>query len=279
MKLSFLNFWGDFDPNNNFFIHLLKSYKENVQVVSPERADNIIYTCFGQEHLNYNNCNKIFYTGENIRPNFGECNGALSFDIDDHGGKNVRLPLWMLYIDWFNVGSYGNPNGLVPISKINNNRFKNRLKTKTCCIVVNHLGNNRNIIMNKLQQHFSVDGKGKPFNNWDYGEDLKYNFISDYKFNICFENTIYPGYHTEKLFHAKIAGCIPLYNGSTTIDSDFNPKCFLNLQDFSNIENFISKILEINSSDRLYKEIYEQPLFNTEPSLEDTFNKVNKLFL
>ena len=123
MKVAFLNFWEDFDPHNNFFIHLLRKYRDNVEVVEPDKADTIIYTCFGQEHLKYNHCKKVFYTGENLRPNYNECDVSLTFDFEDYDSKNVRLPLWMLYIDWFNVGSYNNPNGLVPIEKINNNKF------------------------------------------------------------------------------------------------------------------------------------------------------------
>ena len=33
------------------------------------------------------------------------------------------------------------------------------------------------------------------------------------EFNICPENSEYPGYCTEKIFHALEAGCIPIYWG------------------------------------------------------------------
>ena len=93
MKISFLNFWGDFSPEINFFTLLLKKYRDGVEVVAPDKADTIIYTCFGQEHLRYNHCKKIFYTGENIRPNYQECDASLTFDYDSYNGRNVRLPL------------------------------------------------------------------------------------------------------------------------------------------------------------------------------------------
>ena len=66
------------------------------------------------------------------------------------------------------------------------------------------------------------------------GEKYKLDIISDYKFNICFENTIHPGYYTEKLLHAKIAGCIPIYYSDEKMNIDFNEKCALNLYDFEN---------------------------------------------
>lgn len=277
MKLCFLNFWGDFDPERNFFTLLLKKYREGVDIVSPEKADTIIYTCFGREHLKYNNCKKIFYTGENIRPNFNECDGSLTFDLDTYEGKNVRLPLWMLYIDWFNVGSYGNPCGLVPLEKIDINKFSLKPRSKFCSIVVNHLNNKRAEIIESLEKYKSVEGKGKPFGNWDYGEDKKYDFNSQYKFTICFENTIYPGYHTEKLFHAKVAGCIPIYFGAKTACVDFNPNCFLNLIDYNSIEEFAEVIKQIDMDNNLYEKYRKEPLFSSVLNLDNIYNKISTI--
>lgn len=274
MKLSFLNFWGDFEQENNFFVHFFRKYREGVEVVEPNKADTIIFTCFGNEHHYYNNCKKIFYTGENLRPNYNECDVSLTFDFDNYGEKNVRLPLWMLYIDWFNVGSYGNPNGLVPLEKINNNKFTRTSKTKFCSIINNHLKNSRDTMVEALSKYKKVDGFGKPFNNWFYGEDAKYRINSEYKFTICFENTIYPGYHTEKLFHAKVAGCIPLYYGAKEVEKDFNSKCYINLQDFNSINEYCEKIIEIDRSEDLYKKYFNEPLFNTPPSLDAYYEKI-----
>jgi hypothetical protein len=45
-----------------------------------------------------------------------------------------------------------------------------------------------------------------------YAND-KGEYLKSYKFNICPENTISPGYVTEKLFQALQAGCVPIYSG------------------------------------------------------------------
>ena len=103
MKICFSDFWSPFDPNNNFFIHLLKQSFEDVEVVHPEDADVMFFSVFGMENNLYKNCKKIFFTGENQRPNFKKCDYSLTFDFDDYEGKNFRLPLWYLYVDWFNV--------------------------------------------------------------------------------------------------------------------------------------------------------------------------------
>jgi len=43
MKICFSDFWSPFDPNNNFFIHLLKQSFEDVEVVHPEDAINFMH--------------------------------------------------------------------------------------------------------------------------------------------------------------------------------------------------------------------------------------------
>ena len=41
------------------------------------------------------------------------------------------------------------------------------------------------------------------------------------KFVLAFENSSSPGYCTEKLFHAKVAGAIPIYWGDPLVMNDF----------------------------------------------------------
>ncbi|NBR61256.1 MAG: glycosyltransferase family 25 protein, partial [Actinobacteria bacterium] len=58
---------------------------------------------------------------------------------------------------------------------------------------------------------------------------MKINYLQNHKFNICFENHSEPGYITEKLLHAKLAGCVPLYWGDVGAQIDFNKNSFINL--------------------------------------------------
>ena len=54
------------------------------------------------------------------------------------------------------------------------------------------------------------------------------------KFNICPENSKFPEYYTEKMFHALEAGCVPIYCAIDLPENDIiNPKCY----QFLNIEN------------------------------------------
>jgi hypothetical protein len=274
MNVSFLDFWDGFDHTNNFFIDLLQEINPKYKVVpfSNEHTDILIYSCFGSEHTTANRkkVKKIFYTGENLRPNYNDCDYSLSFDFSDYNGKNIRLPLWLLQIDWFNKVNYGNPQFVVPKNELKTSRFSVKPKTKFCCIVFNNPIPNRIEILQKLSRYKNIDCYGKPFGNWFYGEDKKYDVISDYKFNICFENGIHPGYYTEKIIHAKVAGCIPLYWADEKCQEDFNTKAFLNLSSFKNIDSFIDEIIELDNNEEKYKNILNEYLFeNKDLSLDN----------
>lgn len=276
MNISFLDFWSSFDPNNNFFTHLFKEIQENINITNATDADIIIFSCFGEENKKYNHCKKIFFTGENIRPNFDYCDYSFTFDFDDFNGKNIRIPLWYLYIDWFDVKSYSDPSCLIPVNFLN--KTINRKKNKFCATVFSKPIQSRFEIINKIQTYKSVDCYGKIHpNSLPDGEDKKLDILSNYKFSICFENSIYPGYFTEKLLHAKIAGTIPLYYSDKTFSEDFNEKCCLNVINYENFDHFLEDIKEIDNNDEKYQEILNQPLFNNKINLDDIKIKIKKI--
>lgn len=281
-NIAFLDFWDSFEPNNNFLLHLFREINPNIQVVAPQLADTIIFSCFGHQNMMHQGKKKIFFTGENKRPNYNQCNFSISFDFDDYQGRNVRIPLWYYYIDWFNKGSYANPDYLIPTNYLDNsseNIFSSKEKTKFCSAVFSNPVGTRVNMANLLSTYKQVDCYGKPHKlKLQDGEQYKMNIISDYKFSICFENSIFEGYYTEKLLHAKVAGNIPLYYSDSKISEDFNPKAFLNLSDYSNINEMFEHIKEIDNNEALYKEIYNEKLFKENPSLSNLKEKIQILF-
>lgn len=224
MKIAFCDFWPDFQPHNNFFVHAISRIAEGVQVTAPKDCDILFFSVFGHENNQYKHCKRVLYTGENIPYTPSVCDFWLGFHED--GDKNARLPLWYLYIDWFNVVSYGNPNWIVPrewLSEHNPNLYKT--KTKTIATVFSNPIPNRLMAVNKLSYHFNerVEGRGKPFKMpLEGAEKGKIDFLSDYKYSICFENSIGQGYVTEKYLHARVCGSIPIYWGAKEVTDDFN---------------------------------------------------------
>jgi hypothetical protein len=98
IKIDFSDFWDGFNKIDNFFYNLLAEYY-NVEI--SENPDILIYSVFGRNHLKYN-CVKIFFSGENIGPNFNECNYSMCFDFLDND-NHYRLPLYVLYDGYYQL--------------------------------------------------------------------------------------------------------------------------------------------------------------------------------
>ena len=191
----------------------------------------------------------------------GKCDFAFTFDFSTDQ-RNYRLPLWVLHIDWFNKGGYVNPKYLLPLESLHSNDFINGPHDRFCATIFSNPVPMRVDFLNKLRIYKPVDGWGKPFGNWSDGEDHKYNILSNYKFSICFENSISPkgGYYTEKLFHAKTAGTIPIYWSDKKCSEDFNPDGFLNLHNYTSMDALVDKVIEIDNNDKLYQSYVSEPL-------------------
>ena len=216
INVSFVDFYSTFDVEQNIFIYTLRKVLGDVAVIESNRykeSDIIIFSVFGNEHQNFSEEIKkraIMWIGENQRPNFNACSYSISCDFDSHYGFNFRLPLWMLEIDWFDKGL-----GVIKVDNIEealcNPRVITReeFETKKYCITIfNNPEPTRVYLYQRLNSNGTVDGYGRPFNNW-FATDLTYRDkmmkLSGYKFNLCPENSYWPGYYTEKCVHSKIA--------------------------------------------------------------------------
>jgi len=276
MKIAFTDFWWKFENDSNFFIDSIREIREGVEVVDKSKADLLVYSCFGSDHktVDSDSTKKLYFTGENTRPNFEECDTSLTFDFDDHGGKNERLPLWMLQYDWYNSGGYVNPKFLMPVEWIKKSPLWEVPKNNFCVAIFNrdHIGN-RVEFLQKIASYKKSHGFGEPFKNWFYGEDQKLNILSQFRFTMCFENTLQDGYHTEKLVHAKAAGCIPIYWANDRVADDFNPNAFINLHDYESVDEMIDVVKKIDSDPKLQKNILDSDLFAVEPSKQQILSK------
>jgi hypothetical protein len=98
----------------------------------------------------------------------------------------------------------------------------------------------------------------------------------NYRFVLCFENDIYPGYVTEKPFEAYLAGTVPLYYGYDVMKY-LNPKAVLNFLEYKYFESWICYIKELENDTKLYKKIYEQPILLKKPNLDDVLDLIRRV--
>jgi hypothetical protein len=258
IKIAFTDFWGGFENNptgmTEFDNVLYKMLSEFYDIEISNEPDYLFYSVFGNNHYRFKDCVKIFYTGENRRPNFDECNYSLSFDyIDDE--RNLRFPLSAITL--YEGGKKDGFEKVIDFDKIKSE------KTEFCNFIFsNPNAGLRNLLFQELSKYKRVDAGGRVLNNIGYLVDDKLKFQSKYKFSIAFENSEHPGYTTEKLVHPKLVDSIPIYWGNPVVDKDWNTKSFINAYNFTNILDLVDFIKEVDNNDDLWYKMLIEPHLN-----------------
>jgi hypothetical protein len=290
MNISYIDFWAGFDKNHNWFNPVFRDVLNRSDInfnSPPEEADIIVSSTFNSDRLKYKDSKalKIFYTGENMPPDLENCDIGLSFEYDSYSqwkgfkriSRNFRLPHWYLYVNWWD-----------DLSQCKETIFKKDLTHKWdidslwnrphfCSLIIGNVKYNRLDVADKLGQITPVHAYGRAFNNPFTGSKIE--LLKNFKYNICFENTIKSGYVTEKLLEAKVAGCIPIYYGHEDVRKDFNTKSFINYYLFPNdSEKIRDYVIEINKNKDLFAKIASQPLFNKPPNLDKLYKFLSQTF-
>jgi hypothetical protein len=69
------------------------------------------------------------------------------------------------------------------------------------------------------------------------GNAKKHKILRNYKFALCFENTAFSGYVTEKIFDCILCGVIPVYLGAPDIDAFVPREIYIDFNFFSSFED------------------------------------------
>jgi hypothetical protein len=112
--------------------------------------------------------------------------------------------------------------------------------------------------LNKYQwQHTDYTGR---IDGLTYREKIE--FFKKYKFNISIHYTNTDYILQEKLYHAYFSGAVPIFFGNKYIlEEGFNPDSFINLHDYSNLDDFLELIKRVDSDNDLHKSYIEVPIF------------------
>ena len=202
-------------------------------------------------------------------------------DSDNH----LRFPLWKESLDWSeyeinhyssNIKRHGRRINIDNLMKPMDKKFYE--KKKEMCIFTSHLNYPRDIIYNKFNKEFKLDGYGKYFDkniiNHNKSSFFKYDILKNYKFNLCPANTIFPGYYTQDIVESFDASCLPITWSDQNISKDFNINSLINLNDdFSEINKCITNL----KNENFLKKYMDEPLFNERPHLENEFNFFKKI--
>lgn len=281
IKMRIVN-WHTSDTEENFYAnYFVRLLSQKYDIIYTDKPDFIIFGGFNdiraKTHFLDYNCVRIFQTGENIRTDWNLADYGIDFDYMDFGDRHLRCPLMQVL----------------------NERPLNK-REKFCAYVVSNGGLRgirylREDFFDKLNSYKKVDSGGRHRNNIGHFVADKHKWLQDYKFNLCFENSSYPGYLTEKLFDAYNAGCVPIYWGDTSLRVGFaenvaggggfnpndlesidtriptisqnlieykiNPKAFINAHNFPNLNALLEEVKRIDNDDKAYEAMRNEPLF------------------
>tara|TARA_Y100000996_G_scaffold415147_1_gene408432 strand:+ start:479 stop:1372 length:894 start_codon:yes stop_codon:yes gene_type:complete len=268
IRVYFADFWPNFNYSDNYFFHLLKTrYEVKVTQENPDILFfSVDYSNKG-ENLNFNNSEtkKIFYTGENMQPDFDNCDAAFSFNpVFDK--NNFRLPLWVMFLNWFDVpyNKVRDHSYLLNIEKIKNKKLK--MNSDFCSFIASKPIGKRMEFVPLLNSKKQVSCAGELFNNTKKikgrgDQKWKIKYLKKFKFNLALENSLSPGYVTEKIIHSMYANSIPIYWGDDEAKKDFNSDSFININDYENDEEAVEDIIKIHENKDRYMDILSESWF------------------
>lgn len=265
IKIKFVDFGTSFEKEG-FYIYqyLLKKYN----VIISDEPDYLFFSSFGYEHLKYN-CIRIFYTGENARPNFNHCDYAIGFDYIEFEDRYIRFPLFLAFDAYRNIFKIACEKHL----DTNNLKIRNKFCNMVCS---NGLNSERIRFFKELNTYKQVDSGGKLLNNVGGPVKSKLEFQKNYKFSLAFENSKSNGYSTEKIIDAFASGGIPIYWGDSRITEVFNEKAFINSNQFHSTEEVIAFIKKVDENDDIYLSYIKEPMLLNKDYLKTSEKKLNK---
>lgn len=106
-----------------------------------------------------------------------------------------------------------------------------------------------NLILSKVYQTLPAAGKCSRFPSWRGSVTRKHDVLRQYRFSICYENAVFPGYITEKLFDCWFAGCIPVYLGAPDISTFIPEGTYIDKRKFHDYEQLYRYLKNMSSEE------------------------------
>jgi len=304
LKVRYKNFWPGFNASEGFFNRLLEFVGVENEIVTNRFTDvDLEFTSVFPsrrellqrkaeqfllrkgvptegalrnvqiiENLKQGKATKsIWFTGENIRPPYNKEIGlTLSYDQDPFNDTNMYFPLWYTHLDWFGKPEFNFRVGLdVEQRTLLSPRTLSKADSKLACVFFKNPHPMRLRAVAELEKYGTVDVFGNTSKNV---VQYKREVARDYRYMLCFENDFYPGYVTEKLLDAYLAGCVPIYWGHLGTNEYINEKCFISVADGESLGEVCHSLASLDQDD--YEKIASEPFLKKELEFQVVFNSL-----
>lgn len=250
-----------------------KTLEEKYEFVYCEDPDYLVCCDLSKDYLKYD-CVRIYYTGENICPDFNAFDYAIGFEKMNFRDRYLRYPLYNLY---------SGDLELMMRKHLSNDDLLKR-KGEFCSFVVSkgdaYADKRRELFFRLLSEYKQVNSGGRFLNNIGQPDGVvdKLEFQRKHKFAIAFENVSHDGYVTEKIVQAFAAKTIPIYWGDPNIGEYFNEKAFINCHSFNSFEDVVKRVKEVDSNDELYYQMINEPAMRNMQQIEKDQEKLEQFF-
>lgn len=301
LRLKFVGFWSSFDEVDNLFTQILrKNIRVKFEIVnSLSKADLEICSVFNyagslarpakylrskfrsSDAYEYeaitrfgyvprdrkNATRRIWYNGEHFRTPYGSADGYVGCEKDDSIQNIIYFPHWMYRLFWERGQESGNVESKIEYFLSNRKIDSRKLEA---CLFSTSRDPRRIFLMQELGKFMKVDGYGRAFDKVVSDKEV---IASKYALQICPENTIVPGYVTEKLIESWAYGNVAIWEGKDSFGY-FNQEAFFDVSGFNS-----SEIQETFSSmDRAaIDEMRNRPILKKMPSLSPLIDLIDRV--
>ena len=291
-SVSLRNFWPDNDITKFFLIDLIQNIpisRKKIVITSVFIRRTIISKIINHVFIRFErrvsitryqkvffNLNRpvkkndelnVWYTGENTRPPLdSDWDAILSFETDNYIPRNIYLPFW--------ATRFGKSVKEAREIQLNFTRYRevSIKKSNFACAIISNPQPTRMLAIDEISKIGTVDLFGSVFKN---RIESKKDILKKYNFNICFENDLYPGYVTEKIFDAWREFAIPIWWG---IDSAgyINQQALINFADLGFSEG-LRKIKFLLDNPNEIKKMQQMPILKKDFDYDELVRDLTKL--
>jgi hypothetical protein len=214
----------------------------------------------------------FWFTGENVRPPVGDWDGFFSFDLDSLNGTNAYLPLWFETVGALNCSTHSFTERPITIAEaLRPRRDQGDERAGFMCAFIGNMTRWREQAISAFSRLGIVDvfgsSSGRPVPD-------KSVIASRYRYVLCFENDLYPGYVTEKPFEAWVSGATPVWWGSDPLGY-LNPAALLNAAGEGGLDRVV-EVISIRESGGAVPLPQSHAILTRPPDLEPAIALIRK---
>ena len=257
IKVKFL---GTYNQNGGYKNNTLYQIINKIYDVEIADVPDFVIATPLDKPFNYCNydCVRILYTGENFSPDFNVFDYAIICD-------DIRFRDRFYQFQQFNASGWA-----LQAAQKHINVPDNLLQSKKyfCDFIYKNSQGQplREETFHKLSEYKRVESGGTWLNNMPGGRvigwpDEKQIFQKQCKFSIAIDSMRYPGFITEKITNAFMNRSIPIYLGAPEVNSIFNPKSFINIADYKNLDEVLDFVKFLDTHDDEYMKMMSEPAF------------------